>query len=114
MGMAPRVGDGPRVVFDRADRPFPVTAIGTGVDGAVRRLETAYDTQGNAYQFTSYDAPSGGDVVNQVQDVFNGLGQLTAEYQEHLGVVANRRGVARWVGDGPRLAEAVGVRVGGS
>jgi RHS repeat-associated protein len=64
-----------------------VTALGTGVDGAVRRLQAAYDTQGNAYLFTSYDAASGGNVVNQMQRSFNGLGQLIAEYQSHSGAV---------------------------
>jgi YD repeat-containing protein len=64
-----------------------VTTLGSGVDGAVRRLQTAYDTQGNAYLVTSYDAASGGNVVNQVEDVFNGLGQLTGEYQSHSGAV---------------------------
>ena len=49
----------------------------------VRSLETAYDTGGRAYLFTSYDETSGGNIVNQVQDVFNGLGQLTGEYQSH-------------------------------
>src|SRR5690606_3744355 len=65
-----------------------VTTLGTGVDGAVRRIETAYDGQGNAYRFTSYDAASGGNIVNQVQRGFNGLGQLTREYQEHSGAVS--------------------------
>ena len=32
-----------------------VTTLGSGVDGAVRRVETAYDGQGNAYLSTSYD-----------------------------------------------------------
>ncbi len=64
-----------------------VTTLGSGVDGAVRRIETAYDTQGNAYLFTSYDASSGGSVVNQVQRAFNGLGQLITEYQSHSGSV---------------------------
>jgi YD repeat-containing protein len=44
-----------------------VTTLGSGVDGAVRRLATVYDTQGNAFEFTSYDAATGGNVVNQVQ-----------------------------------------------
>jgi RHS repeat-associated protein len=57
------------------------------VEGSVQRLETAYDSQGNPYLFTSFDAASGGTVVNQVQRTFNGLGQLTAEYQAHSGVV---------------------------
>src|SRR5206468_11038791 len=57
-----------------------VTTLGAGVDGAVRRLETAYDAQGNASLFTSYDAAVGGNIINQVQRLYNGLGQLLAEY----------------------------------
>jgi RHS repeat-associated protein len=64
-----------------------VTTLGAGVDGAVRRIQTAYDTQGNPYLVTSYDAASGGNVVNQVEYVFNGLRQLTGEYQSHSGAV---------------------------
>jgi len=64
-----------------------VTTLGSGVDGAVRRIQTAYDTQGNAYLTTSYDSASGGSIVNQVEDVYNGLGQLTGEYQSHSGAV---------------------------
>jgi RHS repeat-associated protein len=64
-----------------------VTTLGSGVDGAVRRIETAYDTQGNAYLFTTYNAASCGSIVNQVEDVFNGLGQLTGSYQSHSGAV---------------------------
>jgi RHS repeat-associated protein len=64
-----------------------VTTLGSGVDGAVRRLTAAYDAQGNPYLFTSYDAASGGNVVNQIQDAFNGLGQLITEYQSHSGAV---------------------------
>jgi len=38
------------------------TTLGTGIDGAVRRIEVAYDGQGNPYLVTSYDAAtSGGD-----------------------------------------------------
>jgi RHS repeat-associated protein len=64
-----------------------VTQLGGGVDGAVRRLETAYDTGDRPYLFTSYNAAAGGSVVNQVQEVYNGLGQQTGEYQAHSGVV---------------------------
>src|SRR5262249_36954479 len=39
------------------------------------------------YLFTSYDAASSGNVVNQVQQGYNGLGQLTVEYESHSGVV---------------------------
>src|SRR5262249_23738034 len=64
-----------------------VTVLGTGVDGAVRRIELAYDTLGNVTLVTSYDAASGGYIVNQVKREYNGLGQLTAEYQAHSGAV---------------------------
>src|SRR5947209_1445475 len=61
--------------------------LGAGVAGAVRRLENAYNALGLPYLFTSFDAASGGNGVNQVQDVFNGLGQLITEYQSHSGLV---------------------------
>jgi RHS repeat-associated protein len=64
-----------------------VTTLGAGVDGSVRRMDMAYDSQGNAYLFTSYADPAGSAVVDQVQDVFNGLGQLVGEYQSHAGPV---------------------------
>ncbi len=75
--------------YDVVGRPTAdaVTTLGSGVDGSVRRLETAYDSAGNAYLFTSYDAASGGNVVNQVQRAFNGLGQLITEYQATSGAV---------------------------
>ena len=57
------------------------------MDGSVRRIEYAYDEQGNQYLITSYDAASGGDIVNQVLRQFNGLGQITAEYQSDSGAV---------------------------
>jgi YD repeat-containing protein len=64
-----------------------VTTLASGFDGSIRRIEAAYDTQGNPYLITSYDASSGGNVVNQVQRGFNGLGQLTIDYQSHSGAV---------------------------
>lgn len=66
-----------------------VATLGPGVDGTVRRLDTAYDSAGRAYLFTSYDAASGGNVVNQVKRTFNGYGQLAAEYQSHSNAVAD-------------------------
>jgi YD repeat-containing protein len=63
------------------------TTLGTGIDGAVRRLETTYDTLGQPLSLTSYDATSGGNVVNQVVRSYNGLSQVTAEYQSHSGAV---------------------------
>jgi RHS repeat-associated protein len=57
------------------------------VNTSVLRLETAYNTAGQAYLFTSYNAASAGSVVNQVQRAYNGLGQLITEYQAHGGSV---------------------------
>ncbi|WP_161968070.1 RHS repeat domain-containing protein [Fimbriiglobus ruber] len=76
-----------------------VTTLGSGVDGSVRRIATAYDTQGNAYLTTSYNAASGGSVVNQVEDVYNGLDQLTGEYQA-VGGVNNSRMTSTTYPDG--------------
>ncbi len=64
-----------------------VTTLGSGVDGSVRRQTINFDTGGRPYQLTQYNAASGGSVVNQVQDMYNGLGQLNQEYQEHNGTV---------------------------
>ena len=66
-----------------------VTTLGAGVDGSVRRVEYAYDGQGNPYLFTSYDAASGGNVVNQVKREFDGLGQMTVEFQAHDGIAGS-------------------------
>jgi RHS repeat-associated protein len=75
--------------YDVVGRPVSdaVTKLGTGVDSAVQRIETAYDGQGNAHLITSFNAASGGAVVNQVKRDFDGLGQLTSEWQEHDGAV---------------------------
>jgi hypothetical protein len=44
-----------RMVYDA------VTTLGSGIDGSVRRVSTEYDSQGNAYRITNYDASSGGE-----------------------------------------------------
>jgi RHS repeat-associated protein len=64
-----------------------ITTLATGFDGSIRRIETAYDTQGNPYLITSFDAATGGNIVNQVQRAYNGLGQMTQEWQSHSGAV---------------------------
>ncbi len=58
---------------------------GSPVDQTVGELATAYDTGDRPYLYTSY-SPSGA-VVNQVEDVYNGLGQLITEYQFTSGPV---------------------------
>jgi len=87
--MADRNGNGHSYTYDVLGRPTAdaVLTLGSGVDGTVRRLTTAYDTGDRPYLFTSYNAASGGSIVNQVQDVYNGLGQLITEYQSTSGAV---------------------------
>jgi RHS repeat-associated protein len=65
-----------------------VTTLGTGVNGAVRRIETAYDALGNATSVTSFNAATGGSAVNQVVRAFTSFGQLTSEWQSHTGLVS--------------------------
>ena len=53
----------------------------------MRRVKVAYDILGIVLKVTSYDAASGGSIVNQVQRAFNGLGQMITEWQSHSGAV---------------------------
>ena len=62
-----------------------VTTLGSGVDGSIVEIATAYDGQGNDYLTTSYNSSS--SVVNQVEDLFNGFGQLIEQYQSASGAV---------------------------
>ena len=65
-----------------------VTTLGSGVDGAVRRIATTYEVRGLREKTTSYDhaAVGSGVVVNEVLAEYNDLGMLVKEYQEHDGV----------------------------
>jgi RHS repeat-associated protein len=66
-----------------------VTSAGTGIDTTVLRLQTAYDVRGLITGATAYDnaTPGSGNVVNDVQLVYNSFGQLVADYQSHGGPV---------------------------
>ena len=57
----------------------------SNIDETVAELSTAYDTLGRACLLTSY-GPSG-NVVNQVENVYDGLGNLVTQYQSHSGPV---------------------------
>jgi RHS repeat-associated protein len=89
IGFTDRNGNVHSYSFDVLGRPTSdsVTTLGSGVDGAVRRIDTAYDTQGNTYLLTSYSDTGGTTIVNQVQRAFNGLAQMTQEWQSHSGAV---------------------------
>ncbi|WP_237722460.1 RHS repeat-associated core domain-containing protein [Singulisphaera acidiphila] len=64
-----------------------ITTLGSGMDGAVLRIQMAYEVRGMIQTITSYDnATAGqGNVVNQAQFAFNDFAQLIADYQEHSG-----------------------------
>jgi RHS repeat-associated protein len=65
-----------------------LTAQGAGVGGTVAYITTAYDTGGRPYLYTSWNYVRGNpNIVNQVEDLYNGLGQLITEYQSHSGAV---------------------------
>jgi RHS repeat-associated protein len=64
-----------------------VATLGSGVDGAVRRLQRSYDALGLLHQVTSYSDVAGTSVANQIENIYNGFQQLITQYQEHAGVV---------------------------
>ena len=72
-----------RLIHDR------VTTLGTGVDGAIRRLSAAFEVRGLPSTLTSYDNATvgSGSVVNEVRFAYNGFAQVTRDYQAHAGAV---------------------------
>jgi RHS repeat-associated protein len=66
-----------------------ITTLGSGVDGAVRRLATRYEVRGMRVKLSSYDHATvgSGSLVNEVQFAYNDFGQLIADYQSHSGAV---------------------------
>jgi RHS repeat-associated protein len=66
-----------------------VTNLGSGVDGAVRRISSNYEVRGMREKLTSYDnaAVGSGSIVNECQYTYNDFGQLATEYQQHGGGV---------------------------
>jgi RHS repeat-associated protein len=89
IGATDRNGTEHRFGYDDAGRPTTdrIEHLGAGVDDAVLRLETAFDALDRPVIITSLDAPSGGNVVNQIKRRYNGFGQLAGEYQSHSGAV---------------------------
>ncbi len=77
--------------FDKLGRQTQdgVTTFGTGVDGAVRRIDSAFEVRGMLVRLTSWNGETvgSGSVVNEVTFVFNDFAQLKTEYQAHSGAV---------------------------
>ncbi len=66
-----------------------VTTLGSGVDGAVRRISTTYEVRGMKATVASWNNASvvSGNVVNEVEFTYNNFAQLTHDYQAHSGTV---------------------------
>jgi RHS repeat-associated protein len=65
-----------------------VSALGTDIDGAVRRKETVYDSRGMVSTVTQYDATTSGSATDQVLYKYDDWGNLTDYRQDNDGVVA--------------------------
>ncbi len=70
--------------YDTAGREISdtVTTLGAGVDGSVRRIDTAYNSQGLPYLLTSYADTGGTTIVNQVENIYN---PGAAAHTRHIG-----------------------------
>ena len=69
-----------------------ITTVGSDTDTTVQSVTYAYDDLGRPRKITSHGNVTSNpadttDVESQVTYHYNGLGQLTAEYQQHGGVV---------------------------
>lgn len=64
-----------------------VSTLGSGIDGSIRRIDRTYNTQGAVDAITSYADQLGTVVENQLVRQYNGLIQMTREYQSHVGAV---------------------------
>ncbi|MFV0445332.1 MAG: RHS repeat domain-containing protein, partial [Planctomycetaceae bacterium] len=66
-----------------------VTTLAANVDGAIRRIETAYEVRGLVSRITSNDSPTvgAGSTVNEVKLAYNNFGQSIKTYQAHSGAV---------------------------
>ena len=84
-----RNGNVHQYVYDTLGRQTSdiVTTLGAGVDGSVRRIDTSYDPQGLVEQLTSFADTAGTQIVNQVLNLYDGLGQLAYQYQAVSGPV---------------------------
>jgi len=77
--------------YDGLGRPIHdrVLSLGSSAVGTARRISTVYDTRGLVSTITTWNDPriGFGNVLNQVQNVYNDFGQQTHSYQSHSGSV---------------------------
>jgi len=63
------------------------TTVASGVDATMRRVGTSYNDRGLRELITTYDAPTGGNVINEVKHEYDAFNQLIVDAQEHDGEV---------------------------
>ncbi|MDD4891692.1 MAG: hypothetical protein PHU85_17375 [Phycisphaerae bacterium] len=80
--------DAGRLVSDTAD-----LTNATGVDDSVLRVERAYDDYGRLASLTSYDATTGGNIVNQDVWAYDPWGNVAQTWQSHAGAAVEGEGV---------------------
>ncbi len=66
-----------------------VTVLPAGVDGAVRRLAYGYDDLGRLLSVGSYNAASGGTLLNQTLYSYDGWGNVIQSRQSHSGAATS-------------------------
>jgi RHS repeat-associated protein len=78
-------------MYDTAGRLLSdaATVLGTGTDGAVRRIEILYDDMGRRQLVSSYNAVSAGTVLNQIKWTYNQYGQVAKSEQSVSGAVVS-------------------------
>jgi YD repeat-containing protein len=64
-----------------------VATLGTGVEGAVRRIQHTYDNRNRLEHVTSYSTTSGGSVTSDIVYAYNDFNQVSTEYQQHAAAV---------------------------
>lgn len=76
-------------IYDRLGRLLDdkVTTLAAHLDGEVLRIGSSYDLRGFPVKVSSYDAASGGSVVNEVEFVYDAFGNLKEDWQSHAGAV---------------------------
>ncbi len=62
-----------------------VSAFGTGVDQAVKKITRSYEVRGMLEKVSSFD--TGSTPLNEVQLAYNDYSQLAKDYQSHSGAV---------------------------
>ena len=66
-----------------------VTNLGSDLNNAVLRIERQYEARGMLTMVTSYNAASGGDIVNQSAFTYDAFANLASDQQSHSGAVGS-------------------------